>query len=172
MKNIGGFVFIANLGCFQHIFGKCVNPHFKDYEALTSNGIALYENQKEAVYGSHAFKEKISGAKIIKIGKLEMKMAESVKEFGYFRYKESLIVVANFELSKEFFGPIAGNGQRVGYLPGTALTRNGLKTFDSDKDLSTHNLSAYEKAVNLIREVNRQGQSPATISTFSLKFIQ
>ena len=128
MRKINGYVFVANIGYFQQIFGKSVNAKINNYEALSTNDITPYKNKKEAIRGSSTFK-KTHDVTLVQLGKLEMKIAESHDEFEYFKDKEGLIVVASFEFGKELMGPIKCEGQSMGTLPGTFLTRNRFNTF-------------------------------------------
>ena len=120
------------------------------------------KNRKEAISGSSTFK-KTHDTTLVQVGTLEMKMAESHDELEYFKDKDSLVVVAMGKGVNEFYGESTRNGLA---LPGMPLRENRFKTINSEK------LSAYEKALYLVREINRQVQCAATVATFNLKFFQ
>ena|SRR3989338_6875963 len=168
MRNVKGYVFVANTGNSQQIFGKSVQSIY-NYEALSTNNITPYKNKKEAIRGSSTFK-KSRAATLVQVGSLEMKIAESNEEFEYFKDKESLIVIVSYGPDmngKYFMGPITQDGQNIGYLPGTYLTRNRFNAFNS-----TNERSAYERALSLANEAKKQTNIQITIATFNLKFFQ
>jgi len=105
--------------------------------------------------------------KRVRLGILEMRMAETREELEHFRDKESLIVIASLERQKDFFGEVVPEPNYRSSLPGMLLSMNGLRSLNSTKGRS-----AYEKAVYILSEINRQTQAAATIATFNLRFIQ
>ena len=163
MRDINGYVFIVNIG-FQQIFGRKSTLPFVGYEALATNGINPYINEDEARLGALEFEHRHNTQKT-SVGILEMKLAEHPEENGYFKDKESLIVVLDYGFEKVFIGPSARNGQLIGSLPGAHLTINGFNAFNT-----INGLSAYEGADYLVREITPRLQ--ARIATFGLRFIQ
>jgi hypothetical protein len=168
MKNVSGYVFLADFGDLTRLFGRKVTkilPH--NFENLQTNGIAPYRKLTEARRGVETYEEVISGVVGTKVGRLEMQIAESVDELEHFRNKRALIVIAHDEFDEDFLGPKTKDGKTRAYLPGMSITNNGFKQFRTGRDMT-----AYERAEYLLSEVNRQAKSPATIATFDLKFIQ
>jgi len=172
MRHIQGYVFIANLGNFYTIFGKNTsnNKKLKDrkFTAFEHNGLAPYNSLRELKEGMKEYTEKRAHS-YITAKKLEMEVAETDEETFEFEKKDSLIAIMiekerNRVVSEILFGP-AVEGKRNAYpLPGAQLVDNGFQTF-----YAVDGRTAYKRARYLASEINRQGQSPATISTFSLE---
>ncbi|MEK6840935.1 MAG: hypothetical protein AABX79_03200 [Nanoarchaeota archaeon] len=168
MREVKGYVFVASFDFSEQIFGQKTDVAIGiNYQNLRTNGIKPYTKKSEAKKGMHEFINHMGDVKKARLGKLEMQIAESAKELELFRDKDYLIVIADFDKSQDFFGEIVEKMRRnMGALPGMRITENGFKP------LSFKGRSPYERALYILKEINRQGQAPATIATFNLKFIQ
>ena len=168
MKKVEGYVFCAGFLSTSRLFGQRVSKVLPyNFENLQTNGIVPYERLREANEGAHKYQSVMSDVIGVKVGELEMQIAESATELKRFRNKSSLIVVSKDEFEQCFWGQRTENGQRIGHLPGMHLTDNGFQQFLTEDDTT-----AYEKAEYLLSEINRQAQTSATIATFNLHFLK
>lgn len=167
MRRVKGYVFVASLDRSEQIFGKRVSDTDGSFENLSTNNITPYRTKKDMRSGAGEFKRIMHGVRKIRFGNLEMQIAESLPDLETFKDKEPLVVIAGFESAKDFFGPIIEGTGYGDSLSGMRLTENGFQPF-----FSIQGISAYERAEYVAREINRQAQSPATIATFDLQFIQ
>jgi len=169
MKLIKGYVFIAEFSPhFKSLFGKGINR--EHFENIQTNGLIPYDLPEEVQKAKSIFlKERGNNANLIS-GKFEMKVAQSPQDLEVFKGESDLIVVWNVkdDISKEsrLLGPIVNGQLPCSTLPGARLYNTGFQTFTIfDKS----QMSPYERAEYLMKEVNRQGWSAATMAQFFLQ---
>lgn len=170
MRHIKGYIFLAYDKYRVFMMGKKVDPTLKqNYENIETNGLNTYKSEQEA----EATRKEFEKERKIKtnIARLEMKIAEIEEEIYQFGGKESLVVIKKIREEKwkqdTIYGPISKGRLNAYPLPGARLIENGYRTFHNKRGRS-----AFEQAIHLLTEINRQGQSPATIATFKLKTLE
>ena len=170
MIEVNGYVFIANFSEFKFLFGKSKNNQDRIYENLETNGITAYTTVMEAEGGAQEFVGKMSRVKEGSTAKLEMKIAEDLKDLKKLKEESSLIVIMIYEEFKKkiesLYGPIIDNGKRYSSLPGAVIYCTNFKTFTH-----TEEYTAFERAMHLAEEIRRQGNLPVRIATFKLEKI-
>lgn len=175
MRKVNGYVFVVQLKGthYKPMFGKKEEERSNgNYANMGGNGLIPYDSVEQAVEGAEDFKQKRKGVEEIKIGKLEMEIAESVEEFEEFREKDSLVVIKreveeNY-IDESFLGPIVEGKPDFYPLPGAFLENNGYKPFYSKEWAG----SAYQRVLYLAGEIARQCQCGGVLATFHLEIIQ
>lgn len=174
MRKVDGYVCMARTDSGptfpvqEILFGKEVNNGGKRYENLRSNGLVPYVTLDEAVDGTEKLCERREFGSL-SLARLRMKIASKKSEFKLLKKSKSIAVVQLERLGETWdsgvvglslLGPIVEGKPTQRPLPGAYLTQNGFVTFDS-----------LEKALNLGREVNRQGDSAFWLADFHLEFV-
>ncbi len=169
MRHVQGYIFLAYYDK-THIpmFGKKVDKSISgNYQNFESNGLMPYKTKKQAEKSRIEF-EKERKIKT-KTAKLEMKIAETEEELIKFEGEESLVVIMKvydkYSKMDYTYGAIHENETLRSELPGARLKENKFKTICNERR------SAFDQAGDLISEIARQGDSPATLATFKLELL-
>lgn len=170
MRKIQGYVFIPYFDDFAPIFGKKMQTTRSDgdFENFSSNNLSPFDTKEQAI---SSVKEFLSKRKCEKadISKLFLEVAESRQEIDLFKKRTNLIVIrdeSDFQI-RALYGPYVEGKPHVYPLPGALLAFNGYKQFKRTKT----DLSPFEKALYQAKEINRQGQDPATIAYFRMVYL-
>ncbi len=171
MREIDGYVFIAECRESEFMFGKPVSKGLKVYESIELNGLSPYESSEQAKKAATAFFK--FPFYLVTLGKLWMRLAETREELDYFTNKTNLIVImkdydGRFKTDK-LFGPLPTKKRRTtAYpIPGAYLLFNGYKPFKKK-----FGQTAFDRAKYQLKEINRQGQCGATMAQFKLKKLE
>ena len=173
MRKIEGYVIIAGTERAEFLFGKPEQPNPHNYQNIESNDLTPFEIIKKAEYVARTAFSNLKFSKI-SLGELYMRIAETKDELISFRKKTNLIVIMkNYDdilKIDKLFGPLLDEKIQSAYpLPGTWLSNNGYRTYKRKKEI---NQSPFERALYQLKEINRQGQCPATIAQFRLKRLE
>jgi hypothetical protein len=95
----------------------------------------------------------------IAIAKLNLKIAQTKEEFEKLN-KKDLVVIATNDSFNEIEYRIYGDLKNGAAQPGETLTQNGLKLYQD-----------IEKAIEMVFQMNRQAEMPATIANFNLEYL-
>ncbi len=153
MRTISGFVCVGYMERNQVLFGKAVNTAGQRYENLQTNGIIPFDTLTHASRAAAELRKRLFESVVIRA--IRMQMAETQEDLAKLRKRRNLIVIMYGEGETSFWGqqsPVHSTTLYASYI-----TANGLKPF--------RNFAAAEQCA---REVRRQGQSHASITTFRL----
>lgn len=175
MRRVNGYVCVArtdfgpSFPVEEILFGKGIRNGGSYYENLTSNGLVPYNTLGGASEGMKELSERREFSKI-SLARLRMKIADDAGEFMGLRRSKSVVVI---KLEREgeswdskvvgwsLLGPLVEGKPTLRPIPGARLTQNGFVTFDS-----------LDKALELGREINRQGDSAIWLADFRMKFVR
>lgn len=162
MRNIQGFICIAATTYHKDqfiLFGKNMSQRKQLYQNFETNDFTPFNTVSEAKSASEQILQ-INHIKKVDIAGIKMQIAENEKEIYEFKNKKNLVVVKITECQdKELYGKLVED--HATYLAASLFVLNGLISFDS-----------FNIAIQSIREINRQAQSPATIGSLEIKKIQ
>ena len=171
MRHVNGYIFLAYYdNDITYLFDRDRKGQ-NNFDNLENNHLTPYPTRREAVQGKKIFfKRKDPALKTVRIGRLEMEIADggNEEEILSFMDKDSLVAIKiNPDLETEELRGEFIEGRRVtDYIPGMWMVENGLIPFKTDTETS-----AFEKAYSSARQINRQGQCPATLATFKLELL-
>jgi len=177
MRKIDGFVFAADFGNVEHLFGKRVNNFSSegDYENLSGNGLTPYDLLIDARKGAIDFRHKRKDIKKIELGQISVEMAETQEEAEKeFRRATNLVVVCmpvwGVNRDYHFMGPASGKINAYP-IPGAYLRDTNYKIFRREKGMR----SPFERVRYLASEALRQGACEGggvTIARFKLRRLE
>jgi len=180
MRKIKGYVFVADFGNVEHLFGKKIKQDRSDgdYENLIGNGLTPYDLLIDARKGAIDFRQKKKGFKKIELGQISVEMAETQEEAEReFRRATDLVVVCmpvwGGSRDYHFMGPASGKKEQPeAYpIPGAYLIDTNYKTFTREKGKR----SPFERVRYLASEALRQGACEGggvTIARFKLRRLE
>ena len=161
MIYVGGLVCVGFQGHRPiQIFGQCINYMPQSYENISSNNLTPFVDEAVSNFAFHELSDSKMFSTVRK-GNIELVLAENISELDDFSQKKKLVVVRKNPENNEYM--LMGNildGYGAYPLPGAYFYQNCFKTFRS-----------FERALELLHQVNRQAESPATIGTFRLSYI-
>lgn len=166
MRTIDGYVCVATTaGVVEQkiLFGEEVNNNEKGYENIETNRLRPYKAITSARQGQKLLRPRID-FKSVRIARLKMSYAENDAELKKFCDKKSLVVIGTIreDLEQRIYGRMVAGRPLALHFPGGCahITDTNFTTFDD-----------YNAAEQVASEFKRQGRMPATIGTFSLKYI-
>lgn len=181
MRHVEGYVFIADFGKFQELFGRKVKRSRSDgdYCNIKSNGLEPYETEQDAKNGGREFaaKRQKSGLRKVVLAELKVDMAETQEEANNeFGNETDLIAVPisvwGDEREYHFMGPVVKGKPTAHPIPGAYLIDTNFRTFRRKKNLTKNDYfkTPFAKARYLAKEALRQGAGEGvTIAKFKLK---
>lgn len=161
MRYIQGFICIAATIHYENqfiLFGKNTSQRKQLYQNFETNNFTPFDNKPDAELVSVEIL-KILDIQDVVVKYIKMEVAENEKEIYEFENKKNLVVIKTTEYqTKELYGKLMNHCST--YLLASLFILNGLIHFDS-----------FEVAIQSIREINRQAQSPATIASLEIEKI-
>src|SRR3989344_7689448 len=104
MREVKGYVFgYSPEDHFEILFGKSIGNADGPYENFEGNGHFPFGDLEECTISSEEFR-RIRKTNRTRVGKIKMKIAETVDEFDCFKDKSNLIVIQKGDHSY-FLGP-------------------------------------------------------------------
>ncbi len=135
------------------------------YDNFETSDLDTFDKREEARELQRTLKEDPpSDLKRVTICKIDLEIAQSVKEFE--KLKVPIVVIRDESDSitphwRRLCGPVVAGKYDLLPIPGAYLSDNGYVPFTGEK--------AFENARDLVFQLNRQGDTPATIASYRLE---
>jgi len=173
MRKIEGYVFMPHNERVTFMFGRRIAKTGSDgnYDNFEFNDFSPYKTRLEATAGARELLSKRQDATKADIARVIMEIAENKGEVELFVNKTNLvsIMIDEDQGLRILYGALV-QGFRPAYpLPGAVLKDNGYVTYTR---ANSKPLLPFKRALYQAKEINRQGQLPATIATFKLKILE
>jgi len=184
MRHIEGYVFIADFGSYQQMFGKkTLDSSFLDnqrkFDAFESNGLSPYEETEQARQGARDYERKMqrNSPKKIELAEVCLTIAEDHNEAQRELENETDLVVIMInnsfpEVERNLLGPLVSGCRSFGAIPGAFLKDTNYRTFRRTPNRREFFDTPYKRAEYLAKEINRQAQCGAMIAKFKLKRLE
>jgi hypothetical protein len=172
MKQVQGYVFIADFGRECPMFGLSVGNEPRGYENFESNRLTPFETARQAQEASQEFLENLQ-PQAVSIKQIKMILGNGVRDCSFFEGKTNLVGVMENDDSYDLFGPwIKGCNPITADNIAARLKNNGYRTFNkkSLQKQPIHSLeSPYAYAMYAISDATRQSQAYCFLATLNLK---
>ncbi len=168
MKEIAGYIFIADIEGLRIPFGKNNETCYPSYKQFETNDLTAYKSRKELAKATQEFIER--RMIISRPAKIFLRIADSQRELSDFVKRSNLIVIEKHRKFEEqiLYGPIIKGFADNAPLPGAFLKYNNFTPYREEQDRKE---SPFERADNLRREIYRQTQYPAMIAEIRLEYV-
>lgn len=174
MREVRGYVFLAHWGDSNPLFGKSLHEEGEElWESFRTNNFRTFDKVKEVIEAKKQYQNNFTDLPIRRTSraKIYMKIAETKQDLLEFENESEIIVIretASFgQREKILYGPVNQKNPPYGVLPGDTLRHNGYVPFRTTKK----DWTAYKRAMNLVKELNRQGGDPATLALLDLNIL-
>ena len=169
MKNVEGYVFVAEGEFLSVAFGIPQKGNKNKYEMFEANGLIPYKSLKQMKKALTSFDLKEFNTTYL--ARIYMQIAEDETEFNSFADPSNLIVISDEtgELSNRyrFYGPIDHSKPESGNtsIPGSELSRNGYVPWNNGEMEEF----SFDSIMDQLSEIKRQAQCSGTIAKFKLE---
>lgn len=170
MKEVSGYVFMVEPISNKKI-GILYGCGKDNFPEQFEENLSIYKSESETKKNLDKFLEYRTDFKNKGQYKINLKYAESIREFKEFENESNLVVMMilnendpSLYRKRNLIGPIFEGLTDMPTIPGCSLRLNGHRTFQKDSEIT-----AYRKAMKCHQEQSRQGDMKCTIGQLKIK---